>query len=244
MFNDFETKPKVMDKWLGEMFHRDGLGASVEATVNERMGKVKAAIREVVSVVEDFRIQMVGGSVAAFDLWEAAVLPALLYNSETWVDITPKTVDNLEKLQHYFVRVLLQVPESTPKPALLSETGLMAMKYRIMTRKLIFVNTLKNMPKETLAKQIFDEQVKRGWPGLAREASEICQELAIPNIVREDVSKTRWEKIVKQVARDKHEEDLKEEVGSKTKLEGIKDEDLKRKEYFLQKSLEDTRLLF
>ena len=46
MFNDFETKPKVMDKWLGEMFHMDGLGASVEATVNERMGKVKAAIRE------------------------------------------------------------------------------------------------------------------------------------------------------------------------------------------------------
>ena len=62
--------------------------------------------------------------------------------------------------------------------------------------------------------------------------------------MREDVSKTRWEKIVKQAARDKHEEDLKEEVASKTKLEGIKDEDLNRKEYFMQKSLEDTRLLF
>ena len=23
MFNNFETKPKVMDKWLGEMFHMD-----------------------------------------------------------------------------------------------------------------------------------------------------------------------------------------------------------------------------
>ena len=244
MFNDFETKPKVMDKWLGEMFHMDGLGASVEATVNERMGKVKAAIREVVSVVEDFRMQMVGGSVSAFDLWEAAVLPALLYNSETWVEINKSTEDTLEKLQHYFVRLLLQVPESTPKPALLSETGLLSMKYRIWTRKLIFVNTLKNMPKGTLAKDVFDEQVKRGWPGLAREASDICKELAIPNIVREEVSKSKWEKIVKQAAIDKHEEGLKEEVQSKTKLEGIKDEDLKRKEYFLQKSLEDTRLLF
>ena len=244
MFNDFETKPKVMDKWLGEMFHMDGLGASVEATVNERMGRVKAAIREVVSVVEDFRMQMVGGSMSAFDLWEAAVLPALLYNSETWVEITQNTVDNLEKLQHYFVRLLLQVPESTPKPALLSETGLLSMKYRIWTRKLTFVNTIKNMPKGTLAKQIFDEQVKRGWPGLAREASEICQVLDIPNIVRKDVRKTEWEKLVKQATRNKHEEELKEEVGSKTKLEGIKDEDMKRKEYFQQKSLEDTRLLF
>ena len=56
MFNNFETKPKVMDKWLGEVFHMDGLGASVEATVGKRLGKFKAAIREAVSVVEDFRM--------------------------------------------------------------------------------------------------------------------------------------------------------------------------------------------
>ena len=76
-------------------------------------------------------MQMVGGSVATFDLWEAVVLPALLYNSETWVDITQKTVDNLEKLQHYFVRLLLQVPESTPKPTLLPETRLMSSKMKL-----------------------------------------------------------------------------------------------------------------
>ena len=79
---------------------------------------------------------------------------------------------------------------------------------------------------------------------MAREASDICQVLDIPNIVRKDVRKTEWEKLVKQVTRNKHEEELKEEVGSKTKIEGIKDEDMKRKEYFQQKSLEDTRLLF
>ena len=45
---------------------------------------------------------------------------------------------------------------------------------------------------------------------------------------------------MKQAARDKNDEDLKEEVGSKTKLEGLKEEDVKRKEYFMQKSLEDT----
>ena len=82
MFNDFQTNQKVMDKWLGEVFHMDGLGASVEATVKDRQGKVKAAIQE--AVVDDFRMQMVGGFMAAFDLWEAAVLPALMYNSETY----------------------------------------------------------------------------------------------------------------------------------------------------------------
>ena len=118
---------------------------------------------------------------AAFDLWEAAVLPAL------------------ENIKNYFVRrLLLQVPESTPKPVLLSETGLISMKYRIWTSKLIFVNTLKNIQDGTLAKEIFDEQVNRGWPGLAKEATKICQDLELPNIIKERIGKRKWESMVKK----------------------------------------------
>ena len=60
----------------------------MEATVKDSWGKVKAAIREAVSVVEDFRMQMVGGPMAAFDLWEAAVLP--IRQLKHW--ITSKTI--------------------------------------------------------------------------------------------------------------------------------------------------------
>ena len=100
----------------------------MEATVAERLGKIKAGIREIISVVDDFRAQMIGGSLGAFDLWEASVLPALIYNSEQWIGINQKTVDILDECQRYFVRMLLRVPESTPKPSLLLETGFMAMK--------------------------------------------------------------------------------------------------------------------
>ena len=61
---------------------------------------------------------------------------------------------------------------------------------------------------------MFEEVVKREWPRLVRE---ICQDLALHSIVKEDVNKTKWEKIMKQAARDKHDEDLKEEFGSKPK---------------------------
>ena len=79
------------------------------------------------------------------------------------------------------------MPVSTPKPSLLSETGLMSIKFRIWARKLTFTNYLKNMPDESLAGQIFHEQVKRGWPGLAQEARDICSELGLPNIVKENI---------------------------------------------------------
>ena len=154
VFNDFVTLPKVQDKWLGEIFHMDGLGASVNATIEERAGRIKASAREIVSVTEDFRMQAIGGAMGALDLWEAAVLPALMYNSETWVEITPNSIETLEEIQNYFIRCLPQVQVSTPKPALLSETGLISMENRIWVKKLIFVNCLKYMPDESLAKQI------------------------------------------------------------------------------------------
>ena len=120
----------------------------------------------------------------------------------------------------------------------------MAMKQRIWEKKLIFVNFLKSLSSESLAKQIFDEQVKRGWPGLCREAQKICEELGLPNILKESINKNKWDSMVKKATRNNHEEELKAEVESKKKLEAIKEENMRRKEYFETKSLENTRLMF
>jgi hypothetical protein len=43
-----ETKKKVKDKWLGEILHEDGVGASVHATIVDREGKVKGVIKEAI----------------------------------------------------------------------------------------------------------------------------------------------------------------------------------------------------
>ena len=111
-------------------------------------------------------------------------------------------------------------------------------------KKLIFVNCLKYMPDERLAKQIYSEQVRRSWPGLAREASELCLRLGLPNIVKEEIGCKKWETMVKIAPREFHERKLKEEVDTKTKLEDIKHENVKLKEYFRGKNLTDTRLMF
>ena len=68
-FGNFVTRSKVMDKYLGDMIHTDGLAASVAATIQDRAGKVKAAGFEVAAIVEDFRMQAVGGLMSAWDLW-------------------------------------------------------------------------------------------------------------------------------------------------------------------------------
>ena len=86
MCGDFLMKEKVTDKWLGDIFHQGGLAASVIATIKDREPKVKAACYEAAAIVEDMRSQCIGGFRCALDLFELAILPTLLYNSETWVE--------------------------------------------------------------------------------------------------------------------------------------------------------------
>ena len=119
MCGEFITKEKVCDKWLGDMFHQDGLAASVVATIKEREPKVKGAFYEAAAIVDDWRAQCIGGFRSALDLWELVILPTLMYNSEMLVNIPKVAEETLEDLQSFFVRLILRVPQGTPKVSLL-----------------------------------------------------------------------------------------------------------------------------
>ena len=110
MCGNFITKEKVFDKWLGDIFHQEGLAASVRATIEDRKARIKGACYEAVAIIEDWRAQVVGGFQGALDLFEMAILPSLLYNAETWIGIRKETENELEDLQLFFLRLALRVP--------------------------------------------------------------------------------------------------------------------------------------
>ena len=111
-----------------------------------------------------------------------AILPTLLYNAETWVEISREAEERLENIQLFYLRLVLRLPKGTPKPALLSETGLLGMKYRIWKKKGMLAHHIKNLDSSTLAKQVWTEQRSQHWPGLAKEVSSICAELGVDDV--------------------------------------------------------------
>ena len=141
---DFITREKV--------FHQDDLAASVLATVKDREAKIKGACYEVAAIIEDWRAQCLGGFRCALDLFQLAIIPSVLYNSETWVQIPAEAVEILENLQLFFVRLILKVPQGTPKAALRSETGLLSMKLRIWKRKCMLLRHIRCLSTSTLAR--------------------------------------------------------------------------------------------
>ena len=118
------------------------------------------------------------------------------------------------------------------------------MKFRVMTRKLTFVNVLKHKSDESLAKMVWDEQLRNKWPGLAKEAAEICEYLGIEDITELKVSLGSWKQIVKKAVWRKAEEEMKDELRKYSKVKDLAEEKFERKEYFQNKVIEEVRTQF
>ena len=240
MFGEIVTKSKESDKYLGDIIHRDGLAASVEATIRDRKGRITSATLEIKAVIDDYRMQALGGMMGGWDLWNMAVVPSLLNNCSTWIGISDKQEDMLETVQEKFIRLMLEVPMSTPKVALRAETGLRSMKHRIWAEKINLIQAIRKM-EGGLAKEIYEEQVEHDWPGLAKEVSSICSNIGMPDVNWNLVNKKDVDKAVTN--HDKKE--TMEKFEKYKKLDKIiGDDPTIAKDYMKQKCIADTRLIF
>ena len=49
---------------------------------------------------------------------------------------------------------------------------------------------IRKQKEEGLSRAVLEEQISMGWPGLAREVTNICNQIGLPDACREDVDKT------------------------------------------------------
>ena len=231
---------------MGDMLSNQGLQKSVELTVDQRYGRVFAAIFEMKAVLEDLRLQMIGGIKCGIDIWELAIIPSLLNNCSTWVEISSQSVEKVNKLQNIFLQTLFAVGQSCPSPALCWDTDTLQIKIRIDQAKLNLLHHIKNSDKDTLAKQVYDEQSDHGWPGLVSECRDIMKEWGIPDITRDgdNITKAQWKNIVKKEARNQNSKSLSTQIKKSSKLEKMKNEEYKEKPYLTEMSMHSARMHF
>ena len=104
-FSKFELKTKSEDKYLGQIIKCD-LSTSAFATVQDRMGKLKGAAIEIKAIIEDFKMQAMGGLVAAWELWERALVPSLLSGAGTWLGDIREAVKLCNTIQAFYWQVV------------------------------------------------------------------------------------------------------------------------------------------
>ena len=244
MCGDFQMKTAEKEKWLGQQIAAGGLTDSVAETVNAKEGKIKAACLEIANIVNDWRAEEVGGLESAIILWEACIIPSLLHSCSTWMQISKTTENKLNKLQRWFVRLILQVPQGTPSASLTWETGLMDMRLRIWREKLMLILHIRSLDENTLARKIYDEQRKEGWPGLAKETKEICEELGILDCNTTQLSKIEYKDLINAALKMKDEEYLRKESEGKRKCLKIMEENYGKKKYISNSKIAEVRNVF
>ena len=68
----------------------------------------------------------------------------MLFNSETWYNLTSKELDLLESVDLSLVRQLLKAPKGTAKELFYLELGIIPFRDLIVGRRLIFLHTILN----------------------------------------------------------------------------------------------------
>ena len=84
-------------KYLGDSLSFS-LEESAHQTVMKRVGIVKQTILDIRTVIEDTRANKLGAINVAFNIWEQALSPMILQNSESWIGLTKKTLRVLDDL--------------------------------------------------------------------------------------------------------------------------------------------------
>ena len=167
------------------------LPASI-STVEVRAARVRGAVFEIKSLCEDFRMQICGGIVGAVQLFESGIVPKLLANAGTWVGITATTIKKLDAIQNLFVHVVLRLPSSTVLPSYRAETAMVGFKWRVYLEKLRLMEAIKRQEDEVLAKEVLEQQLLMGWPGLAQWWRRSAGRSACPTSATKRWTRRRW----------------------------------------------------
>ena len=245
---DQDILVKEKDDYLGDVLHEGGLAKCVEATVAKRFGRIFSNIIEISSILEDYRVETVGGLKSGLDIFEMAILPSLLNNSDVWIEIDDPTIHRLESIQLKMFRQLFAVPDSTPIPILRFELGHTSMKEKIDQRKLNFIYHIKTLERGSLAGEMYDLQVKYDFPGLVSEGKKLISMYRLPDIIEENASMTKlaWKRLVREAIQRKSEKDVQTSFSGYSKLsdKGLENENLELKKYIQDMSLRQARINF
>ena len=235
------------EKYLGSILSTN-MSSSVLETIKKRIPLANKAIYEIRYVLDDKRVNTIGGMTLGFDIFETCIIPFLLHNAETFVGISSKALKLLDKVSLRYLRLVLSVGTGCPIPILFTETNTLLMSNRIWLSKLRFIRHVLTLPVGSLARDIAEKQIVHRI-GLIQEVEPLLIEMGISEINSiQHYSKYQWRNMTRKFIFNKNHSDLvsmcEKKNYSKINTEAIRNKPIKVSEYFRDLSVDDSRLKF
>ena len=232
-------------KYLGDHICRKGLN---KRTIEDRSNKMKTATREIINCGTSTTMKSLDAKIL-IELHETISIPSLINNCESWL-LTKQDLADLEKIEVWSLKRILNLPPKTPTAAVRFETGTMLMEIRIDKMQLLYLHKVLQRADDHWTHHILDtlDQMKIGW------AEEIRKKILVYGLDiswAEIAQKSRgeWKIMVTEATEKEHKQRLldlcyKDRTTEKTKtkymITKLQDQQYSRKEH--RPSMKMTRL--
>ena len=140
-------------KYLGEYLNEKGN----ETTVEKRCKGIQGVMNEILAVAKSEALQHRRIEIG-IRLAGACLDTKLLYNAETWINLTKGDVKKLDVIQMNFYKIGL--PGGTPNAAVMKELGIMPMEYKIEIRILMEYQRILQMSEDKTTKE--SQRLRKG----------------------------------------------------------------------------------
>ena len=214
---------------------------SANTTIDKRIKAVKGAICEILALAADLKSAYIGPVSTALELWESLIISKLTTNAATWIQLSKKSVQKLDKLQTDFLKRLLGLPKTAPNVGVLWESGCMPMSWRVRLEKLKSIQHLEWQSNESLAVKMWRLENELNIPGLKSEIEAVCEKYKLP-LPSKQIPRKLYNNMIKVAVTEEARLELQERVLNSPKLKHLAGWTTPRANYVTMTNL--TRIQF
>ena len=200
-------------KYMGDMYDKTGTNLP---KIEKKMEKSSFIASEVCRMGNYAEVGAADTSVREL-LMETVVKPSLLFNTETWINITKEELRRIDKQHYMILKRIFEQKEHVPYYGILAETGYWPFSYVIVYKRLMFFHHLIHSEERRIARRITINQMNAerpsgtNWYAGVKEWLEKLELTSDEERIKE-IEKSKWKKEVKE----KIGKVVSEEIGKKT----------------------------
>ena len=209
-------------KYMGDQYDKTGRNIP---KIEKKMEKRNFIIAEVRRMGNYKEVGAADTSVR-MTLLEMVVKPTLLFNTETWVNVTNEEMKVINRNHYEVLKKVFEQGDHVPYYGILAETGYWPYSYVIIYKRLMFFHHLMHSDERRVARRIVRNQMNKegeGGTNWYSSVKEWLDKLELENEVEElmEITKSSWKKVVKEKLGQVVEEEIMQKCEEMTKLRFI-----------------------
>jgi len=143
------------DKYLGDVISSDGKN---DVNVKNKISSGLGAISNILNILREVSLGEFYFKIA-FLLRQTMFISTILLNSEAWLNLTLKNIEDLEKIDHILMQRIFEAPTTTPIKLLYLESGCYPLRFYIKARRVMYLYYLLNRKENELVLKILKAQI-------------------------------------------------------------------------------------